>query len=196
MQEIVCTATVANSHSHCHASTLNTREKDPAQSQMQRRGRGKTAAVCPAIERSKVTIFHKYKLIVPMLGLLALSACARTKNISTDELRSKVLSAISVASETELLIDQIENGHITEQFQIGHSSYLRKEAAELSQELGQAQTDSADADKLHICSEQLNLLVRELTALKLQSDDEAAVAASRKRVKAIRTSLETAKAGL
>jgi hypothetical protein len=141
-------------------------------------------------------MWHKYRFIASLLGLLVIASCARTKTITDDELRSHVLSAISLASETELLIGQIENGRITQQFQAGHASYLRREAERIAQELTQSQIDSAHAQILRICSRQLDLLVRELTALQLPSDDKPALAPTSERVETIRKSLETAKAGL
>lgn len=141
-------------------------------------------------------MWHKYRLVASLLGLLALAACAHTRTITADELRSKFLSASSLASETEMFIGQIENNRTTRQFQAGHASYLRQEAARLSQELGQSRIDSAHTYNLTICLEQLDLLVRELIALKVRSDDTAALAATGKRVETIRKSLEAAMAGL
>jgi TolA-binding protein len=138
----------------------------------------------------------KSKLVAPVLGLLALAACAHPRTITADELRSKFLSAISVTSETELFTSQIENDRTTQQFQAGHASYLRQEAARLSQELSESRIDSAHTHNLTICLKQLDLLMRELPVLQTHSDDQAALAATRERIGTIRKSLEAAKAGL
>jgi hypothetical protein len=67
----------------------------------------------------------------PFVGLvivLALTSCA-TAAIMDYQLHSDLHSALSLASETELFIQQIESGHLLAHFQAAHADYLRSEAA-------------------------------------------------------------------
>jgi hypothetical protein len=104
--------------------------------------------------------------------------------------------AISLASESELFIGQIANDRLTREFQAGHANYLRREAIEISEELGESRVDSVHIHNLRNCSTQLELLVRELEALQVQSDERAARRAAGERVQAILKNMEAAKAGL
>jgi hypothetical protein len=79
-----------------------------------------------------------------MMILLSLS-CSRPKTMTADDLRSDILSAISLASETQMFIQQMQNDRGTWPFDVGHLDYLRDEAIRSAKELHDAQPDSAMA---------------------------------------------------
>ena len=91
-------------------------------------------------------MFHVRKCILILFVGLALVSCSRPKIISRDELRSDLLAAISLASETELFINQLQEGRATPEFAAGHLEYLRKDASRFANELRQARTDERIAD--------------------------------------------------
>jgi hypothetical protein len=47
--------------------------------------------------------------VLSLIAVLVFVSCARAKTITADELRSHLLSALSLASETDLFIGQIDD---------------------------------------------------------------------------------------
>ena len=67
-------------------------------------------------------------ILIMVLGL-ALVSCSGPKTISRDELRSDLLAAISLASETQLFINQLQDERVAPAFAKGHLGYLSKDLA-------------------------------------------------------------------
>jgi hypothetical protein len=79
-------------------------------------------------------------ILLMLLGLILVS-CSHTKTISREERRSDLLAAISLASETELFIDQLQEGRVTQTFAEVHIAYLHREASRSADRLRQAPAD-------------------------------------------------------
>jgi hypothetical protein len=129
---------------------------------------------------------------------IALVSCSRSKTISRDELRSDLLSAASLASETELFIDQLQEGRVTPAFAEGHLAYLDKEALRSEKELGQARAGAVEriASAVEIGRAQLAFLTKVLTDLRENNGNKESLSAGRQQAAKIRTILEHAENGL
>ena len=127
-----------------------------------------------------------------MVAVLVFVSAASAKTIKAEELRSHLLSALSLASETELFIGQIEEGRILQQFRMGHADYLRQEARRQAQEMRESRSDSGDTRAPARCAEQLELLIHELTVIRVPNHDET-LAGARQRVQAIREALKASR---
>ncbi len=75
------------------------------------------------------------RILLSLLSVVGLVLCAPAKTVTADEMRSHLLSALSLTSETELFIGQIESARVPSQFQVGHAEYLRDEAERDAKEL-------------------------------------------------------------
>jgi hypothetical protein len=133
--------------------------------------------------------------VLCLTAVLVFGSCAPVKTITADELRSHLLSALSLASETDLFIGQIEEGRLLRQFRIGHADYLREEARRQAQEMRESRSDSGDTKAHGLCAEQLELLIHELTLIRVPDHDETLPEACQ-RVQAIREALRAAEASL
>jgi hypothetical protein len=133
--------------------------------------------------------------VLYLIAVLVFVSCASAKTISAEELRSQLLSALSLASEADLFIGQVEEGRVLQRFRIAHADYLREEARRQAQELRESQSGSGHTKSFTLCAEQLELLSHELTLIKVPKQ-ELALPAARQRVEAIREALRAAEAGL
>ena len=133
--------------------------------------------------------------VLSLVAVLVFVSAASAKTIKAEELRSHLLSALSLASETELFIGQIEEGRILQQFRMGHADYLRQEARRQAQEMRESRSDSGDTRAPARCAEQLELLIHELTVIRVPNHDET-LAGARQRVQAIREALRASEASL
>jgi hypothetical protein len=136
------------------------------------------------------------KYILTLFVSLALVSCSRPKTISRDELRSDLLAAVSLASETELFIEQLQEGRATPAFAASHLDYLHKEASRSTDELRQAHADERMAGALENDHAQLDSLAMMLADLKEKSVDKESLSAARQQAAKIRMILEHAKSEL
>jgi hypothetical protein len=127
---------------------------------------------------------------------LALVFTAQAKKLSNEELRSDFQSALSLASETELFIGQIEKGRLLAQFQASHADYLRDAAMRHASKLRESSRDSGDRKIVASCAEQFESLARELALLSTMSGNDEALPKARERVEAIKSSMTAARAEL
>lgn len=111
-----------------------------------------------------------YKVIaIAILVLAALTSCSRQKQLSRDELKSKLQSAASIAAETSTFIDYVGQERATHHYAEGHIEYLFSAVSDSSKELGEA-LPSAGAEKqltegrekLHALATALNQLERDI----------------------------------
>jgi hypothetical protein len=129
-----------------------------------------------------------------VIGALVLTSSAGAKSATTDELRSDLRSAISLASETDLFIGQIESSRLLPEFRMAHADYLRGEARRQAGEARKSSEKSSDAETFNLCAGQLEQLARELASIETSSDKET-LDEARQQVATIRKTLLTAKAG-
>jgi len=93
--------------------------------------------------------------IVLFAMLSTLLACTNEEEKSAHELHSGFLSAISLASETELVIEQAQEGRLTSTFRKSHFRELRMEAARQTNDVEQAHVDTESLPKAELCKAQL-----------------------------------------
>ncbi|MGH9574012.1 MAG: hypothetical protein ACRD40_10850 [Candidatus Acidiferrales bacterium] len=134
------------------------------------------------------------KQAIIILSLLTVASCANAKNLTSKDLSSEVLSAISLASETEMFVGQIQQGRLTQEFQYGYAGYLRDEAEREAKDLRTSTPQPAQMQAVRNCIAQLDLLARELDLIK--RTDKTRLPAIQKRVQTIVQSLSAVKAQL
>jgi hypothetical protein len=127
---------------------------------------------------------------------LAMVSCSRSKTTSRDELRSDLQAAVSLASETELFTDQLEEGRATRAFAEVHLTYLEKDVARSAQELHQANPNDSMVGPLEAGRTQLDSLARVLAILKEKSGDDESLVAGKKQAVRIQSILQHAKDSL
>src|SRR3954469_14462393 len=93
--------------------------------------------------------------VLYLIAVLVFVSCAQAKTITADKLRSQLVSTLSLASETDLFIGQIEEGRILQRFRIAHADYLRAEARRQAQDLRESRSDSKDTKITDLCADQL-----------------------------------------
>ncbi|MGH9735714.1 MAG: hypothetical protein ACRD8A_14125 [Candidatus Acidiferrales bacterium] len=101
-----------------------------------------------------------------------------------------MLSAISLAAETDLFIAQVQQRRTTQAFERGHLEYLRQQAADEIQQLRDAGAEGSLVPPLETCRAQLESLAAELAALKKTPTDSNRLSAARQQVARIRAILE------
>lgn len=130
--------------------------------------------------------------LVVLLATVLLASCSRTKNISADELHSDILSASSLAAETELFIGQVQQHRATQSFERGHLEYLYRQTTDEIQQLRDTRAESSLVPRLDTCRLQLESLVAELANLKKNPTDGDRLSAAKQQAARIRTTLERA----
>jgi hypothetical protein len=133
------------------------------------------------------------KYISTIFLCLTLVSCSRPKTIHADELRSHLMAAISLASETELFINQLQERRFTSAFAEGHARYLSKEASRLADELRHASADGRIKSALEIGRTQLNSLEIMLAELEKKTGDRESLSAERQQATKIGMILEHTK---
>jgi hypothetical protein len=138
-------------------------------------------------------MFRNHIYVFALFVSLASVSCSTPKTISRNDLRSNLLTAISLASETELFIGQLQRGRIAPVFAEGHLAYLGKEVSRLADELCQARADEATAAALETLRSQLDSLGSTLSDLKEKSGDRERLSVGRQQTVGIRMMLAQAK---
>jgi hypothetical protein len=129
----------------------------------------------------------------PICLLLFLASCSETNTIHPEDLRSEIRSSISLASETEWFIGQVQEGRITRQFAKTHLDYLSEEVMHSRKELNKSPADSGIAGRLEACRMQLDALGKELATIKADSEDRAGLSVVKKQIAQTRRVLEEQK---
>jgi len=124
--------------------------------------------------------------------LIVLVPGAWSEKLTTEDLRSDLLSAISLTSETGMFIDQIESGRLLPQFRSGHAEYLRDQAERQAAELQKSPTDPKEMKIVALCRERLESLAKLLASIEEQKDNRN-LPAVRQQVEEIRKSLIAAR---
>src|SRR5437764_9640603 len=78
--------------------------------------------------------------------ILALCACSRQKTLTTDEVRSQLLSARSLAAETEMFLDYVRANRATKHYAQGHIEYLTEEMERSREELHESSPPQGEED--------------------------------------------------
>jgi len=139
-----------------------------------------------------VRLYVPYCLL--LFSFLSLVSCSNTTNtIRSEELHSELQSAISLASETQWFIGQIQEGRVTPQFSKSHLDYLSVEAMRSRKELSKMPSDSSIAQTLEASRIQVDSLVKQLTILKADLSNPRILFASNEQIAQIRHALEDEK---
>jgi len=129
-----------------------------------------------------------------LIAALVLTSCTGAGSATTDDLRSDLRSAISLASETDLFISQIESSRLLPKFRTADADYLREEARRQAADARKSAGKSSDAKTFNLCAGQLEQLARELASIRTPSD-KGTLAQARLQVATIRKTLLAAEAG-
>jgi hypothetical protein len=130
------------------------------------------------------------KPILILLICLILASCSRPKTVPRKELRSDLISAISLASETELFLGQLLEGRATPLFAQGHLEYLHQEATRAADALEEAHAGEGMAAQLESCRTQMAALALLLAGLQNRTEAGDRLSDDRQQARTIRLILE------
>jgi uncharacterized coiled-coil protein SlyX len=128
--------------------------------------------------------------------ILVLSACSRDKTLTTDELRSDLISAKSLAAETEMFLDYVRQNRATKYFAQAHIQYLIEEVERSRKELNESSAVQGEEDPLQKLRTQLDTLTAELRNIRGSLKDQAALATAKEHVARIRQALDDASSSI
>jgi hypothetical protein len=128
--------------------------------------------------------------------VLVLVGCSRQKVIDSDELRSDLTAAISLASETETVIDFVGQHRATVNYATGHIAYLAETARQDAKELHEAIPAPSIAQKFLACRQQLDALASQLASLRSELARQPGAPANTEQLVKLRHALEQARASL
>ena len=129
------------------------------------------------------------------LPLLVLLGCG-TKQASRSEVHSAILKSISLASETEIFVQHVEEGRSTSQFALGHLQYLRDEVNRTGSANAKLNAPVPLVNVLAVDHSELSSLQREIDASRQSLGQPSGLDASLKRIREIRIALQKADASL
>jgi outer membrane murein-binding lipoprotein Lpp len=132
-------------------------------------------------------------IVAPVLGsILVLCGCSRHKNLTTDELRSELISAKSLAAETEMFLDYVRQKRATKYYAQGHIEYLTDEVERSREELQESSPAQGEEDAVQTLKAQFDALKAELQSVRGRLDDEAALSTAKQHIEGIRRALNEA----
>ena len=129
---------------------------------------------------------------VVCLALASLTSCSGQKQISQDELQSKLRSAASIAAETTTFIEYVRQKRATDQYARGHVEYLSSELAHSAEELREALPPAAAEAQFTEGRAQVDALAQELRNLRGRIAYPDELARDTDQIAAIRTKLQLA----
>jgi hypothetical protein len=130
------------------------------------------------------------RLFLLLLPLLLVASCTRHRTINQEELRSDLISAISVATEAEISTDRVAQGRVSDNFATGHFKYLGDQIKDSTEKLDESTPEAGIKRHLQTCRTQMNALADELLPLQFETRNLEALATSQIRIAAIRKVLE------
>jgi hypothetical protein len=122
--------------------------------------------------------------------ILVTCACSRSKILTKDELRSELISARSLAAETDMFLDSVRESRATKNFAQGHIGYLTEEVERSIRELRESSPSPGEQDVLQKLREQCDSLKTELHRIRASVGDEAALATAKQHIATIRQTLD------
>jgi hypothetical protein len=131
-----------------------------------------------------------------LASILVLSACSRHKTLTRDELRSEIVSAKSLAAETEMFVDYVRQKRATKHYAQGHIEYLAEEVDNSRQELHQCSPVQGEEDAFQKLSTQFDALNAELHIIHGKLDDVNALTTAKEHIAKIRQALDEANSGI
>jgi hypothetical protein len=147
------------------------------------------------LRNSAASIRDTRRRAIPLVFCVAiLVSCSQSKTLTAEDVKSELAAAVSLASETQMFVEQWQKDRLTRSFIETHLGYLQQEAQSSIQQLEEARVEPSLASKAENCRTQLRALHHEL--LVLQTDADSSVRALRmdgQKIEQIRKSLEAAK---
>lgn len=135
-----------------------------------------------------------WKCAIALLLGAVTCGCSQRRQMTAENVRSQLTSAISFAATAELSIERAASGATTPSFDSGHVEYLRKQIEDSLRELSDKQPESDAQAAAAQCRDALLSLRNEL--LHLAPNDRVATAQAKARIHDIRESLQRARASL
>ena len=135
--------------------------------------------------------------VVLALGFsLVLCACSRHETLTTDELRSQLISARSLAAETEIFLDYVRQNRATKSYAQGHIKYLTEEIERSREELQQSSPAQGEGNAVQQLRAQFDALNAELHIIRGKLDDANALTTAKEHIAKIRQALDEANSGI
>jgi hypothetical protein len=125
-------------------------------------------------------------------SILVLCGCSRHKNPTTDKLRSELISAKSLAAETEMFLDYVRQKRSTKHYAQGHIEYLTEEIERSRGELQESSPAQGEQDVVQNFKAQFDALKGELQSIRGRMDDEVALSTAKEHIERIRRGLDEA----
>lgn len=129
-------------------------------------------------------------------SILMLPACSRHKTLTRDDLRFEIVSAKSLATETEMFLDYVGQKRATKHYAQGHIDYLAEEVENSRRELQESSPVQGEEGALGKLRAQSDALNAELYSVRGKLDDQAALATAKKHIATILQSLDDANSSL
>ena len=136
----------------------------------------------------------RWRAIPVVLCVSILVSCSQSKTLTAEDMKPELASAVSLASETQMFVEQWQRDGLTGSFIQTHLGYLQQEAKSSIKQLEDSRVEPSIAAKAEICRTQLKALHRELIVL--QTDADSYVRPLRidcQRIEQIRKSFEDTK---
>lgn len=135
-----------------------------------------------------------HRLVTPVLLLFGLACgCSQQKTLSTEELTSEITSALSLASEAQLLTQVARSGRTTQHYVQEHAESLQQEAGDTSRKLEKPVATAPAQQTVSALKQALQAVSQDLAKLGSTRED-AGFAAIEEHVQKIREQLATMKA--
>jgi hypothetical protein len=132
-----------------------------------------------------------WRAIPLVLCVSILVSCSQSETLTADDMKSELASAVSLASETQMFVEQWQRDRLTDSFIQTHLSYLQQEARSSIEQLEDSRVEPAMASKAEICRTQLKALHHELLILRTDADSYVRpLRIDCQRIEQIRKSLE------
>ena len=132
------------------------------------------------------------KAIVPFTIILLLACCSRQQRLSRDDLHSQLTSAASLASETELFLEYVQQNRSTRAYAQGHTDDLTAEVKRSAEELRDHSVSPELEPSLDLCRTQLELLANTLSDLQPGFANPNTLAAAKEKLRKIEEALQNA----
>jgi len=128
--------------------------------------------------------------------ILLLCACSRQKTLTRKDLRSELTSAKSLAAETEMFLDYVQQRRATKHYAQGHIEYLTEEIEQSRKELQESSPAQSEEDALQKLKAQFDALNAELHTIRGKMDDPAAIATTKEQIEKILQALDEANSSI
>jgi hypothetical protein len=137
---------------------------------------------------------NRWRATPLVLCMSILVSCSQSKTLTAEDMKSELASAVSLASETEMFIEQWQEDLLTPSFIKAHLGYLQQETRSSIEELEDTQAEPSVASKAENCRTQLKALQHEFRILRTDADSYVRpLRIDCQRIEQIRKSLEDSK---